>query len=207
LATLTLIRHGQTAWNKARCVQGGKTNTYLNEKGKHQAECLGRRFSTEPVAAIYASPLQRAVDTAEAIAGHHDQLAVAIEPALREVDVGRLEGAPIPEVTAYLDQLNRGEITSKTLFADYDGEALDQLQQKAWRAIQGIVSRHPDGLILVVSHYFVIASILCAALDMPVSQLGRIILRAGSVSTVQMDTSCPRLELLGDNCHITALPK
>ena len=90
LVQVILVRHGETDWNKARRVQGGNSDTQLNQSGKEQAESLALRLKQEEVQAIYSSPLLRALDTAQAIARHH-QVEVQIEPALKELNVGDLE--------------------------------------------------------------------------------------------------------------------
>lgn len=82
------------------------------------------------------------------------------------------------------------------------GESLDELQQRAWGALQRIASRHSDGVVVVVSHYFVILTIICAVLNLPLSQIGRLRLGAGSISTVVFDELVPRLTLFGDSCYL-----
>ena len=84
------------------------------------------------------------------------------------------------------------------------GESLAELQQRAWDAIRRIVDRHSDGVIVVVSHYFVILTIICAVLNLPLSQMGRLRLGVGSISTVVFDEKATRLILFSDNCHLVA---
>ena len=91
MVQVILVRHGETDWNKSLRIQGGNSDTELNEKGQQQAEWLGLRLKQERIQAVYSSPLKRALDTAQAIA-HHHQLEVQIEPALKELNVGELEG-------------------------------------------------------------------------------------------------------------------
>jgi probable phosphoglycerate mutase len=165
----------------------------------------------EEIKAIYSSPLQRALYTAQAIARHH-HLEVQIEPALKELNVGELEGVLVSMLGRRLDELLtmpvRDEIDIETGEGVWDklrhigGESLDELQQRVWGAIQNIASRHSDGVIVVVSHYFVILTIICAVLNLPVSQIGRFRLGAGSISTIVFDKPVPRLTLFGDICHL-----
>ena len=84
------------------------------------------------------------------------------------------------------------------------GESLAELQQRAWSTIQRLVNRYHDGVIVVVSHYFVILTIICAVLNLPVSQMGRLRLNAGSISTVVFDEQVTRLVLFNDSCHLMA---
>ena len=206
------MRHGETDWNKAHRIQGGNSDTSLNERGKEQAGELALRLKQERVQAIYSSSLERALDTARVIARHH-QLEVQIKPDLREINVGELEGVLISMIGKRLDELltmkgqngiqvGVGE-TSFSKLRNIGGESLDELQQRVWNAIKHIVSRHSDGVIVVVSHYFVIMAIICAVLNLPLSQIGRLRLGVASISTIVFDEQVARLTLFNDSCHLT----
>ena len=67
MTQLILVRHGETAWNTKRLVQG-QGDPPLSAEGKKQVEMLSERFRTYPVNAIYSSDLKRALQTAEKIA-------------------------------------------------------------------------------------------------------------------------------------------
>ncbi len=213
MVRLILVRHGETDWNRSRRVQGGGSDTNLNDTGKEQAEALASRLNPEAIHAIYSSPLQRALYTAQAIACHH-QLEVQVEPALSELNVGELEGIQVELLGKRLDELVTVQGQDKTQggvgeglwgrIEHIGGESLADLQQRAWGAIQRIVNRHPDGVIVVVSHYFAILTIICAVLDLPLSQIGRFRLGVSGVSTIVFDGSHARLTLFSDICHLTA---
>ena len=87
MVKVILVRHGETDWNRARRIQGGNSDTQLNQNGRQGAESLALRLKPEKIQAIYTSPLQRARETAQAIAQYH-QLEVKIEPTLKEIEVG-----------------------------------------------------------------------------------------------------------------------
>ncbi len=87
---ILLIRHGETDWNVDKRLQG-HIDIPLNAEGRRQAAALGRALENEPLDAIYASDLQRARDTAQAVATLQGQ-AVRIDPALRERCYGGFEG-------------------------------------------------------------------------------------------------------------------
>ena len=206
-----LVRHGETDWNKSRRIQGGNSDTPLNERGREQAKALALRLKQEEIGAIYSSPLQRALHTAQAIAYHH-QLEVQIEPSLQEINVGKLEGVEINSLGKRLDELltlqgqdQRQAGVERDLWNKLQhigGESLTELQQRAWDTLQHIVSQHSDGAIVVVSHYFTILTIICAALNLPLSQIGRLRLGTSSISTITFDESVTRLILFNDSCHL-----
>lgn len=207
-----LVRHGETDWNKSRRIQGSNSDTPLNERGRAQAKALALRLKQEEIEAIYSSPLRRALHTAQAIACQH-QLEVQIEPSLREINVGKLEGVEISSLGKRLDELltlqgqdKRQAGVEKDLWNKLQhigGESLTELQQRAWGTLQHIVSQHSDGMIAIVSHYFTILTIICAVLNLPLSQIGRLRLGAGSISTITFDEPVTRLILFNDSCHLT----
>lgn len=208
-----LVRHGETDWNKTHRVQGSNSDTRLNGSGKKQADRLALRLKQERIQAIYSSPLKRALDTAKAIASHH-KLEVQVAPELIEVNVGELEGVPVNLVGKRLDELltmpgqdviqaGAGEsMWSKV--QHIGGESLDEVQQRAWGAVQRVVNQHSDGTIVIVSHYFVIMSVICAVLGLPMSQMGRLRFGVASISTIVFDGQVPRLTLFNDTCHLMA---
>ena len=197
-----LIRHGRTNWNESRRIQGGNQDTILNPEGERQCRCLAERFKNEKIVAVYSSPMSRAMGTAQMIADVHN-LEVIQEPALREMDCGTLEGAEIRDIGSRLQKLVKGGNEDELLFKSCGGESCDELQKRAWNAILKIVEKHQDGTIVVVSHYFVIASILCAAVGIPATQLGRFRIGETSVSIVSFDSYGPFLSLFNDRCHLT----
>jgi broad specificity phosphatase PhoE len=197
-----LIRHGQTSWNQSRRIQGGNNDTVLDEEGERQCRCLAERLKKENIKAVYSSPLSRAMGTAQWIADGHN-LDVIEEPAFREMNCGTLEGAEIRDIGSRLQKLVKGGNEDELLFKSCGGESCDQLQNRAWTAILEKVEKHQHGTIVVVSHYFVLASILCAAVGIPATQLGRFRMGVTSICIVSFDSYGPFLSLFNDRCHLT----
>lgn len=199
MARLILVRHGETEWNNIRRIQGGGSDTPLNEKGRQQAEGIALRLRTEEVQSIYSSPLQRALNTARAIARYHD-LTVNVLPELREIEVGELEGKTSAEVGLRFDELlvpdSRNELPKIP-----GGESLSDVQNRAWSTAQNLVNAKSDGAVIAVTHYFVIMAIVCAAINLPLTQIRRLRLNPGTITTVTFEESGCRLELFNDGCH------
>ncbi len=198
-----LVRHGETDWNRARRIQGGNSDTRLNQNGRQGAESLALRLKPEKIQAIYTSPLQRARETAQAIA-HYHQLEVEIEPTLKEIEVGELEGVTIADMGKHLSQLLITISPDGSLPKIPGGESLLDVQQRSWLTIQRLVERHPDGTLVVVSHYFTILTIICSVLNLPLSQIVRLRLGAGSISILTFDEKAARLIRLNDICHLAS---
>jgi len=203
LAKVILVRHGETDWNRSRRIQGGNSDTQLNQRGRQQAESLALRLKQEKIQAIYSSPLQRAQDTARAIARYH-QLPVEIELSLKEIEVGELEGVFITEVGKHLSQFLTMHSQGEELPKIPGGESLTGVQQRVWGTIQHLVDRHGDGVLVVVSHYFSILSAICSVLNLPLSQIDRFRLSPGSISILNFDEQATRLILFNDTCHLVS---
>ena len=202
-----IIRHGQTSWNQDRRIQGGNSNTVLNDEGARQCQCLAERLQKEKVVAVYSSPLSRAMGTAQAIADCHN-LPVIQEPDLREINCGTMEGVAITEIGRRLQELVNMDKEGDFLFKGCGGESLDEMQKRAWGAIQRIAEKYKsekDANIVVVTHYFVISSVICAVLGLPATQLGRFRLGETSVNIISFDEKWgPFLSLFNDRCHLNA---
>src|SRR5437870_2594078 len=95
---LFVVRHGETAWSRERRFAGAR-DVPLTPEGLRQCEAVARTLASQGVAAVYASPLERARASAEVLAKPH-RLTVEIEPAFREMALGESEGLTREEVAA-----------------------------------------------------------------------------------------------------------
>ena len=134
--TLFLVRHGETVDN-ARQIMQGQTQGSLNERGREQAEQVARRLADDPIDAIVASDLRRAIQTAEIIAAPHG-LPVRTTPLLRERDWGSFTGRFIPDL--------KGEVWPD------DIESEQALLQRAADFLQQITTTYPEKRVVAVGH-------------------------------------------------------
>ena len=179
-------------------IQGGSSNTPLNENGKQQAKSLALRLSQDRVQAVYSSPLKRALETAETIA-HYHQLEVVVEPSLREIEAGALEGMTTAKLGKRFSELLTQDGVSKKMPG---GESLAELQERSWGIIQHLSQKYNDGNLVVVSHYFSILSIICSVLMLPLPRITRLRLSNGSISIIKLDGQVARLELFNDTGYL-----
>lgn len=134
MATLLLVRHGETDWNAEGRLQG-HTDRPLNEHGRRQARALADRLAADDIDAIYTSDLARARETAE-ILGERLGLPVESDPDLRERNWGNWEG---------LTGSERDRV-------EYVGEDVEAHGERVVRAVRRIAERHPGQRIVVVTH-------------------------------------------------------
>lgn len=200
---LILVRHGETIWNEEGRIQGF-TNIGLSERGKEQIKKVAQALSKERVTAIYSSPLKRAMDTAEAIAQFHD-LEVIPDPDLREINVGDLEGLSLEELrnnhSDFLEEWKEG----KGSLSMPGGESLEEVQERAWRAIQRITVKHPEGVVIVVSHVFTILTTICRALKLELPCFRRLRQDVGAISILHFGEQGTSLVLFNDTCHLGSM--
>jgi broad specificity phosphatase PhoE len=141
------------------------------------------------------------LDTANAIAGYHN-LRVQVEPDLREMEVGELEGISIAELgtsfSQFLLRWRQGLGTEKLP----GGESVEELADRVWAIIQLIINRHDHGNVVVVSHFFTCVATICKALGWPLSTIERIRVQNGSISIIDLENGHPRLVSLSDTCHL-----
>lgn len=159
-----LVRHGQTEWN----VRGrflGRTDLGLDAVGRQQAAAFARALPL-PFAAVYASPLRRAVQTAAPL---HD--APRLEPAFVELDQGEIEGLDAATALARHPDFFAQWQRDPTHAIVPGGESLGAVQSRALQRVHAIAAHAEEpGPIAIFTHQMVIAGLTCAALDEPLSR-------------------------------------
>jgi broad specificity phosphatase PhoE len=205
---LHLVRHCQTAWN----VEGrflGCTDLPLTEAGSAQAAMLVPAFARIPLAAIYASDLQRAVATAAPIAAAHG-LSVRTDPRLREMHQGDLEGFTGTEMRPrYADFFAAWEADPADVVVP-GGESLRLMLARASAAVREIAATHAgDGEthVLIVSHGLTLQAIIGEAIGLDLRYSLRLRPQHGSVSTLLLPGADgiprhPILTRLNDRHHL-----
>jgi broad specificity phosphatase PhoE len=147
---LLLARHGETDWNREQRFQG-HADPPLNQTGRAQAVDLSVALAAEPLAAVYTSPLRRALETAEIVAAAHGQEPVTVD-ALMEVDVGAWQGLTRADIEErYPDQFARW-LDHVDGFGFTDGESYEELGARVIPALLGLAAIHPGERILAVTH-------------------------------------------------------
>jgi broad specificity phosphatase PhoE len=148
VTTILLARHGETDWNRDNRFQG-HADPPLNRTGRAQAVDLSVALMAEELAAVYSSPLRRALETAEVVAASHGLEPVPVDD-LREVDVGSWSG------------LTRAEIEERfpaqfARWLDYgqgweDGETYEEMGRRAVDALLRLAEAHDGQRVLAVTH-------------------------------------------------------
>lgn len=149
---LCLIRHGETAWNTERRLQG-HTDIPLNARGEVQALQMARALQNANITfdVLYSSDLKRAADTAQAIVQLFG-VEVKVESALRERHFGALQGLSISEAPLLRPDLWRAHIARDLDHELEGGESIQQLAFRVQQVMDRIQQQHTGKTILIVSH-------------------------------------------------------
>lgn len=196
---LLLLRHGQTDWNTIPRFQG-HTDTELNATGRAQAAALAGALEGQELAAVYASPLQRAFVTAGMVAAPHG-LPVRPEAGLKELHHGDLEGHSPQELRErwgeVMDRWYAGDVAMRLP----GGESMEDLQQRAWEVVERAGAAYPEASVAMVSHNLTILSIVCRVLDMPLAHFRRLRTDTASISIIEFNPERTVLTRFNDIAH------
>jgi probable phosphoglycerate mutase len=182
-----LVRHARTATTGKR-LPGQARGLVLSPAGQREAEAMAGRIAGVKLAAVYSSPLERARETAAAIARPR-RLAVRIARDLIDLDVGRWAGLSLrvarrrPEWAA-IQRHPSG-------FRFPDGESFTDMQARVVAAIGRLVARHPGQTVVAVSHADPIKAALAHALGIPLDLFQRTVVGTASVSAVAYGPTGP----------------
>lgn len=196
-----LVRHCQTDRNRDGLVQG-RADPPLNDTGRQQARRLAEALAGASVDAVYSSPLTRAMETAAVIAERHGR-DVQPEPALIELDVGHMDGLTGAQMRerfpGFLESWLTGPDTTLRLPG---GESLEEAQERAWAFLEAVVARGDVENVVCVSHNFVLLSVICRALRLPLTRVTRIQQSIGGLSVIDFRPGRIQLGRLNDTCHL-----
>lgn len=186
---ILLVRHGETDWNRDHRWQG-QSDPPLNDVGRAQARALAERLATEPPRAIYSSDLGRARETAE-IVGNAFGLSVALDPRLREVDVGEWEGLTMAEVERLYPEGAERRREGATGWTT--GEAYEAMGARVLEAVREIAAAHPGERVLVVTHGGPMRSVWTACED------GELRPRFGNCALAEFDVERDEIRRIHSN--------
>jgi probable phosphomutase (TIGR03848 family) len=175
-----LIRHGENDYIKKGRLAGRLPGVHLNEHGQQQAEAIAESLKKVPISSIHASPLERAVETAEPLAKALN-LELQIHPGLQDTDVGEWQDEPLKKLRRLALWKQVQQNPSYVRFPG--GESFLELQVRLVNTIENILTGsgkkqllavvfHADPIKLVIAHY----------LGLPLDNFQKLGISPGSVS-------------------------
>ncbi len=198
-----LVRHGEHVM-QGRLLAGRMPGLGLSAKGRAEAAAAADRLADETIDAVYASPLQRAQETAEILAGRLGMPVLSRED-VSELDFGEWTGLTFDQVKA--DQ--RWELwrSCRSIAAIPGGESWRQVQDRIVNALFDLRRTHRDETVVIVSHGDVIRAALLFVLGMPLDFYARIEVALASISTVRIDDAGIRVPAVNERQRVAPPPQ
>ncbi len=182
LMTLVLVRHAVTA-QTGPLLSGRTPGIDLSDLGNEQASAAGERLASLPIAAVYASPIERTRQTAAHIASHH-HLEVQVLDGVIEADYGEWTGGRIEDL-AKTDLWKTVQRTpSRARFPN--GESIAEMQTRTVTALESVVAAHPGEMVVVVSHADPIKSVIAHFTGVHLDLFQRISVSPASVTVFSL---------------------
>ena len=185
---ILMVRHGRTP-TTGKVLPGRAAGLHLADSGKAEAEAVAKRIAEiKSVSAIYASPLERARETAAPIGKILGQK-VNIHKGLLECDFGDWTGAQLTSLMKKPEWTTVQKAPSTFRFPH--GESFTEMQQRMVSALDDIRAKHPGGIVVCVSHADPIKAAVAHAMGTHIDLFQRIVISTCSVSAVAYSSSGP----------------
>ena len=204
LTQLLLIRHGINDMVGQKKLAGWLPGVHLNDEGRAQAQALCERLRDVPISAIYCSPLERTVETAEPLAQAKD-LPIQIREGLGEVRYGDWTGQLIEELAKH--ELWRVVQTYPSGMRFPGGDSMREMQARIVNELELIAADHPREIVAVVTHADLIKAALAHYLGMHFDLFQRIAVNPASVSVVLLTRFGPHVLRVNDDGPLKLEPE
>ncbi|MBI4332616.1 MAG: histidine phosphatase family protein [Chloroflexi bacterium] len=197
---IILVRHGQTDWNKEERFRG-RFDIELNETGLKQAELAGQALLRLDVAAIFASPLKRALKTGEIIAARTGK-PLSVTDGLIDIDFGEYQGLNSAEAKTKDETLWRKWLDSPQLVSFPGGESLASVEERVRLTIGKAREQQPGKTVVMVSHSVVCKVMVCHVIGLDLSHFWQIDQATGALSVFEERNSQLVASRINDSCHL-----
>jgi probable phosphomutase (TIGR03848 family) len=203
---LLLMRHGENNFVKTGKMAGRIPGVHLNERGQKQAQALGEALLGVPIKAVYASPLERAMETATPIAESH-KLKIVQEPDLMDTDIGKWQGRSWKLLALKKEWKIVQHAPSRFRFPE--GESFPECQLRIVNVLERIVQTHkkPQDVVAVFFHADPIKLAVAHFLGMSLDHFQRLGCDTGSVTALHVNEMGAHLLKLNQRPPFDFLPK
>ncbi len=196
-----LIRHGETDYNKKMHLPGRLPNVHLNNKGRQQAQLLADTLVKAPIKAIYSSPLERTLETAEPLAKAL-RLEISPMPGLLETDCGEWQGQSVKKLRR--QKIWQSVQHHPSLFHFPGGETIAESQHRMVQVIESLrLNYSTQDLLVCFSHADPIKQTVAYYLGLPLDNFQRLSIDTASITALQIMDSGSRLIMLNNNPSFT----
>lgn len=202
MTRICLIRHGETAWNAGRRIQG-QIDIPLSALGHAQARATANALKDEGFAAIYSSDLLRARQTAEATA-HLAGLPLQLAPGFRERHYGIFQGLTYAECEARHPQAYARHKARDPRFTPEGGESLLDFAGRLACAFSALATRHPNEAIAIFTHGGVLDIAYRQAVGQPLTTPRDFVIPNCAINWIEIVHGCWSLLSWAERDHLEA---
>jgi len=194
MPTLLLIRHGENDYVKKHLLAGRLPGVNLNDKGRQQAQAIAEKLASASLKAIYSSPLERAMQTAEPLSQALN-LPIIPRPGLIETNVGEWAGQSWKKLSRTKTWRIVQAVPSRFRFPG--GETFAEGQARICQELQTIASQHePKDLVACFSHADPIRMAVAYFIGLPLDMFQRLAVSPGSITALHLGETSSRLLVL-----------
>ena len=198
MTTVVFLRHGRTTANAGGVLAGWTPGVELDDTGRTQVQAVGERLAKVPLTAVVSSPLERCVQTAEAITAGRG-FDVQTDDRFGEARYGDWTGRTIKELVKEPLWKVVQQHPSAAVFPGPEGEGLAETQSRAVAAVRAWnAALGPEAVWLACSHGDVIKAVLADALGLHLDQFQRIVVDPASISVVTYTDTRPFVVRVND---------
>ena len=195
-----LIRHGANDYTRTHRLAGWLPDVHLNDHGRAQAEAVGTRLATTTIHAIYSSPLDRTVETAQAILNHHPQLTLRLLEDIGEVRFGAWQGQELGKLVQR--HLWRTVQTAPSRARFPNGETFRAAQMRAVDALELLSEQHPRQTVAIVSHSDLIKLIVAHYLGVHLDLFQRLEVSTASLTVLSLGARHAAIKQLNETSYL-----
>jgi probable phosphoglycerate mutase len=206
MTLLLLIRHGENDYAKTGKLAGRIPGVHLNPHGQTQARVLGEALRNAPLTAIYSSPLERALETAQPIAAAR-KLRIIQEPDLMDTHIGKWQGRSCKALNSTEAWAVMQRAPSRFRFPG--GESFLECQARVVSVLERIVRKHdePQDVVAVVCHSDPIKLAVAHLMGIPLDQFQRLCCDTGSLTALRIHATGAQLVKLNQRPPFEFLPQ
>jgi probable phosphoglycerate mutase len=198
MTVFLLVRHAVTS-HTGHKLTGWAPGVHLSEEGQKQATAVAESLAKAPIKAIYSSPIDRTLETAQAVAAKH-RLDVQVLDDVGEVRYGTWTNRSLKSLSRTKLWTKIQRFPSAARFPQ--GETLREVQARALEELERIQARHPKQVVCVVSHADVIKLLVAHYLGVHIDLFQRIVIGPASVSAIAVGEEGPMVLSVNSNTPI-----
>ena len=197
---LFVVRHGETEWVRERRFAGSR-DIPLTAAGRDQCAAVARALASATVAAVYASPLERARASAEVIAKPHG-LPVRIVPAFSEMTFGSWEGLTRDEARARDPEAWAQWRSAPHLLKLAGGETIAEVAARVTAGVEALQAAHEGHTVVLVSHGVVARVIVLGALGLGLDRLWTLDAAPAGITEIEYEPGWATVHRMNTVAHL-----